>query len=457
MPKKKKDPLHALIEGGGETSDSSIIGAIEAVTKKWTRQRKSEEKDRSRVHQRYERMRVRSDRVTFKDAAYQVMEEAYNKASSNGRYPAHARQVMYAARGKILELTGRSELNDKYFTQVLLPDYIREHGLEEEWDVVYDARGHFVEPHTELEIPLGTLEVRDYLAGTHRGRKKGNEDGVTRLGRSFPTHGVANRFGAVLFVEKEGFLPLFQAAHLAERYDLAIMSTKGMSVTASRMLVEALCSAGGGVPLLVLHDFDQSGFAILGTLQRDTRRYEFGRAVEVHDLGLRLEDVNKWGLEPEGVNVRGRSSDVRRNLRDNGATDAEIEYLLSGSRVELNAFTSEDMMFWIYKKLEEHGVEKVIPDEATLEQAYRRSLKRRIINDGMDVLEKKAAEEAEKCVMPESLQERVAEMLEESPTLPWDAAITEIVDDEEGEEPDAGEGQTAAGDAPPAEPGPNAS
>jgi hypothetical protein len=358
MPKKKKkDPLHDLVEGGGETSDGSIIGAIEAVTRKWTRQRKSEDKDRSRVHFRYERMRVRSDRVTFKDAAYQVMQEAYNKASSNGRYPAHARQVMYAARGQILELTGQRKLNDKYFTQVLLPDYIREHGLDGQWDVVYDARGHFVEPHTEVEIPLGTLEVREYLAGKRRGRKKGTEDVVTKLGRSFPTHGVANRFGAILFVEKEGFLPLFQAAHLAERYDLAIMSTKGMSVTASRMLVEALCSAGGGVPLLVLHDFDQSGFAIVGTLQRDTRRYAFGRAVEVHDLGLRLEDVNEWNLEPEDVNVRGRSSDVTRNLQDNGATDEEIEYLLSGRRVELNAFTSEDMMDWIYKKLEEHAVE----------------------------------------------------------------------------------------------------
>jgi hypothetical protein len=190
-------------------------------------------------------MVARSDRVTFKDAAYQVMEEAYNKASSNGRYPVQARQVMYAARGKILVLTGKLKLNDKYFTQVLLPDYIREHGLAGQWDVVYDSRGHFTEPHTGLEIPLGTLEVREYLAGKRRARKKGNEDAVTRLGRSFPTHGVTNRFGAILFVEKEGFLPLFQAAHLAERYDLAIMSTKGMSVTASRTLVEALCSAGG--------------------------------------------------------------------------------------------------------------------------------------------------------------------------------------------------------------------
>src|SRR5262249_46538769 len=105
---------------------------------------------------------------------------------------------------------------------------------------------------------------------------------------------------------------------------------------------------------------------------------------------------------------------------------------------------SEDMIMWIESKLYQHGVEKVIPDEATLEQAYRRSLKRKVINDRMDDLEKKATEEADKCVMPERLQERVAEMLEEYPALPWDAAITQIVDNER--KADACEGQTAAGD-----------
>ena len=31
-----------------------------------------------------------------------------------------------------------------------------------EWDVVYDARGHFAEPHTERLISLGTINVRGY-------------------------------------------------------------------------------------------------------------------------------------------------------------------------------------------------------------------------------------------------------------------------------------------------------
>jgi hypothetical protein len=38
---------------------------------------------------------------------------------------------------------------------------------------------------------------------------------------------------------------LDDAAQIAERYDLALMSTKGMSVTAARQLVEALLEQGG--------------------------------------------------------------------------------------------------------------------------------------------------------------------------------------------------------------------
>ncbi len=180
-----------------------------------------------------------------------------------------------------------------------------------------------------------------------RSRLRPSTSGRDATRRSGPRH----RFGAVLFVEKEGFLPLFEAVQLAERYDLAIMSTKGMSVTAARELVEFLCSTYG-VPLLVLHDFDKSGFSIVGTLRRSTRRYRFahGHAASVIDLGLRLEDVA--GLETEDVHIDSRDK-ARWNLRENGATPEEIEFLLE-QRVELNAFASDELIDWIEGKLEDH-------------------------------------------------------------------------------------------------------
>ena len=42
--------------------------------------------------------------MTIKVAAYNVMTEAYMAVSDNGTLPANARQIMYAARPKILEL-----------------------------------------------------------------------------------------------------------------------------------------------------------------------------------------------------------------------------------------------------------------------------------------------------------------------------------------------------------------
>ena len=97
------------------------------------------------------------------------------------------------------------------------------------------------------------------------------------------------------------------------------------------------------MPLLVLHDFDKSGFSIVGTLRRCTRRYRFGHghASRVIDLGLRLEDVD--GLETEDVCIARNRDKAPRNLRENGATEAEIEFLLE-QRVELNAFASDELV-----------------------------------------------------------------------------------------------------------------
>ena len=74
-----------------------IISSVESVTKDWAKQRKTEERDRSRVFRRYDYL-VRDDRVTIRDAAWEVMDAAYAKASDNGRLPVRPRQIMYAAR-----------------------------------------------------------------------------------------------------------------------------------------------------------------------------------------------------------------------------------------------------------------------------------------------------------------------------------------------------------------------
>jgi hypothetical protein len=110
---------------------------------------------------------TREPRTTQKDAAWQIMEEAYMAASGGRReLPAKARQIFYQARPKIMALTEDKELAYGYYSQTLLPDYIEEHGVS--WNVVYDARGHFEEPHTNRNIGCGTLEVDNYLRAMKR-------------------------------------------------------------------------------------------------------------------------------------------------------------------------------------------------------------------------------------------------------------------------------------------------
>jgi hypothetical protein len=299
----------------------------------------------------------------------------------------------------------------------------------------FDARGHFEEPHTKLIVPLGTLEVRGYL---HKIRAYNLGDLFDQLAnpKIYHTVGPEHRFNSILFIEKEGFLPLFNRVQLAARYDIAIMSTKGMSVTASRRLVDILCSVYR-VPLLVLHDFDKAGFSIIGTLQRDTRRYEFENDIQVIDLGLRLGDIE--GLPTEAVSYGIASTthqaiDPGPNLRRNGATPEEIEFLRGqrgysgyhGRRVELNAFTSRELVDWIEAKLRGHGITKLIPDGETLEIAYRRAIAARHFSKESPRLIKAADRVGAKASPPDDLDRRVRGLLKRHPELPWEEAVSRV-------------------------------
>lgn len=366
--------------------------------------------------------------MTVKAAAWQVMEQAYLKASGDGTLPANARQIMYAARPLIIELTGKASpwKHSATFTQGLLNDYIAAHPERcASWDVVFDDRGHFAEPHTGRRIGVGTLAVRDYLRRWH---KTITTNPVPYVPGQLDTTGPALRYRFVLFVEKEGFNPLLERAQISERYDLALLSTKGMSVTAARQLVERLSEEG--VTIFVLHDFDRSGFTICHTLQTDTRRYQFKTAPRVIDLGLRLEDVEALKLESEAVDYGG-DEDPRPGLIARGATSAEADYLVTGKkdgrwtgrRVELNALDARQLLGWLEGKLLTSGVTKFVPDDdATLKNAWRRAWRILELNKAIA----KAIEEIpEPPEPPSELAEQVRKTLESRPALRWDSALLE--------------------------------
>jgi hypothetical protein len=358
--------------------------------------------------------------MSIKDAAWHVMADAYHTASGGGRLPANARQVMYAARKRILELTGRTKLDDRYFTQTLLPDYVEQHPLATStWDIVFDDRGNFIEPHTDRNVPLGTVEVRQYLGE----RAAPKAPVALDSGSLSPTSGPENRYSAVLFVEKEGFNALLAQARIAERFDIAIMSTKGMSTTAARLLLDRLAPRIDKV--LVAHDFDVLGFSIFGTLGSDGRRYRFHNDVHIIDLGLRLSDVEALGLDSEPVETSGDWSARAATLAAHGATMAEITFLRH-RRVELNAMPADVFVRFLQRKLAEHGIGKVVPGNDVLERHARHVLTRALTNKALDAIRTKAEEDATSIALPAELRRQVVAALRRQPDIPWDVAVSNI-------------------------------
>jgi hypothetical protein len=296
--------------------------------------------------------------------------------------------------------------------------------LTEDWKVVYDARGHFIEPHTNHEIGLGTLEVDEYL-------QSNPEIGpaVTLAHDAlYPTRGPLNRYHTVLFVEKEGFAPLLEAARIAERFDIGIMSTKGMSVTAARRLLDELSANPHLKKVLVLHNFDVYGFSIFATLFSDTRRYTFNNTVPVIDLGFRLKDIEKFEqefeLEPEPYEPKDWDARVE-TLERHGASEEEIEFLET-HRVELNALTAPQFLAFLEDKLKKYA-QKVVPEEAVIEAHARRVWEQVQAEQRCKEILDQIHAEAATAQLPADMVERVKELLETESALSWDQAVARFL------------------------------
>ena len=371
---------------------SALKTSVQSVTKRWTKAKRYADRQNRLRDRDIDRLAQRHRPVTIKFASYRAMREAYLKASAGNTLPANARQIMYAARPLVLAQTGgECWKQSSYFTQHLLPDFMAQYpSVVADWDVVFDARGHFVEPHTDARTDLGTLDVRRYLGEWHG---EVSDELKIDLGKTarLPTKGPAHRYRFALFIEKEGFNALLEASNIANRYDLAIMSTKGMSNTAARHLVEQL--SDHDVTILVARDLDVSGFSIAHTLGSNTRRYRFRHTPKVVDLGLGLDDAAAMGLESEPVDYRNQR-DPRIRLRECGATQDECDFLVEhghrrswrGARIELNAMDSGQFIRWLEACLKEAGVTKVVPDADVLSRTYRRAYKRAVIQEAVDRL-----------------------------------------------------------------------
>lgn len=112
------------------------------------------------------------------------------------------------------------------------------------------------------------------------------------------------------------------------------------------------------------------------------------------------------------------------NLRASGATEVEIRFLLT-RRVELNAFASDKFIEWIERKLEQHGIKNLIPDETTLGMAYRRIRQQAAVQKVIDAaLTDLVVDNSE---VPDSLANLIGEIQAADSSVTWDEALKRVV------------------------------
>ena len=113
-------------------------------------------------------------------------------------------------------------------------------------------------------------------------------------------------------------------------------------------------------------------------------------------------------------------------------------------RVELNAMTSRQLVDFVERKLNEHGVTKLIPDADTLARTYRMFVASDQLSEKFEELEDRLEDEAHDVKVPADLRAKVEKLLEEKRHITWHRAVRLVVDpdapeDEDDDEKDHGE------------------
>jgi hypothetical protein len=82
----------------------------------------------------------------------------------------------------------------------------------------------------------------------------------------------------------------------------------------------------------------------------------------------------------------------------------------------------------IERKLAKHGIAKVIPDDKTLADAYRRMHQQAVVQARIDELIEGLDEDEVK--IPTRLRQRIQQAIKADATRPWDAIMREIIEEE---------------------------
>ena len=186
------------------------------------------------------------------------LEEAIAKASGGGKYRFSQRQLYYAVRPYVINEIGK-QLEYGYFCNNIITDYESEKG---DIPLMYrDDRGTLYHPHLKQDISVGTIAVENYERPVWT-------------------------FNKVLYIEKEGFFNVLKERKIPEKYDMALLTSKGYASRAVKDLLDTMGEdAEEEITFFCIHDADAAGTKIFDSLQNETKARP-GRKVKIINLGL---------------------------------------------------------------------------------------------------------------------------------------------------------------------------
>ena len=296
-------------------------------------------------------------KVSQKDIVFENMEAVVAEVGGNGEDDFGPRQILYRVRKLVQEQIGET-LSTANFNKIMT-QYENENG---EIDGMYrEPRGSLSHPHSGNVIPLGTRTVENYERPPWE-------------------------FNNILFIEKEGFSDAARRRGWDKRHDCLIMSSKGFGTRAAKDLVDKIAAHDEPVTVVLGHDADAAGTLIYQTFIEATAA-RGARKIRVINLGLEPWEAIAMGLDPEEFEASKKDDgDERRRPVADYVREHDEEYpnefpdggswedWLQTNRVELNAFTTPELMEWLDCKLAAHGAVKLIPPSKVIAGVFEDKL-----------------------------------------------------------------------------------
>jgi hypothetical protein len=359
-----------------------------------------------------------------KQIVLENLEKAIEKASGNGQYRYSLRQLYYALRPYVMEKTGK-ELKYAHFN-TLITEFEFEKG-EDLKGIYRDERGTLLHPHTQEEIKLGTKNIEKY-------------------------HRPDFSFNKIIYSEKEGFFEILKEAKFPERFDCALLTSKGFASRAAKDVLDLLAETEEELQFFCLHDADLSGTLIYQALQHATKaRPE--RKVSIINIGLDAWEGLQMNLEVEKLENKQSKTpaqyiiDFDNNFQNPKPFHFEKyenyttwENWLKHYRVELNAMDTPTFIGWLSQKIQQYDKGKVIPPSPILLQeakinaeiTLRQQIKEEILASlplekwiEEKFLEKNPKIQAQ--IEKLSLDTRIKTVLENQNTQSWRESFREIL------------------------------